>query len=180
METRPAAEPQGASDGDLVRQARSGVTRAFETLVRRYQGLAVARAYAVVRDRGEAEDVAQEAFIRAFRCLGQLREPEAFVPWLLQTVVNVARRAATRLARRPGPLLDGDGGRDPSPNMEVLDAIGALPAGYQQVLHLHYAQGCSCQEIARLTGLQVSSVTSRLTRARQMLRRLLSEDRSKP
>ena len=58
----------------------------------------------------------------------------------------------------------------------MLDAIAALPEGYQQVIHLHYSQGYTCAEIAGMLGLEVGSVTSRLTRARQKLRQMLTED----
>jgi len=179
METWLAGRHQEPTDADLVQQARAGSSPAFDALVRRYQGIAIGRAYAVLHDRGDAEDAAQEAFIKAFRALGQLRQPEAFGAWLLQTVLNVARRAVSRQARRPGPLLEGDAAHEPSSHHDVLDAVAALPEGYQQVVHLHYSQGYSCAEIAGLLGLQVGSVTSRLTRARQMLRNLLGENGDK-
>ncbi|HUT34236.1 MAG TPA: sigma-70 family RNA polymerase sigma factor [Planctomycetota bacterium] len=177
MDACPGGDQMVPADADLVRQARAGGKQGFESLVRRYQGLVVARAYAVLHDRAEAEDAAQEAFLRAFRSLGQLRNPAAFAPWLLQTVVNVARRAASRRARHAVARLGAEVADRREPHPEVLDAVAALPEGYQQVIHLHYSQGCSCEEIARLLGLQVGSVTSRLTRARQMLRKSLTEDR---
>jgi RNA polymerase sigma-70 factor (ECF subfamily) len=176
METRPERDRCEPSDGDLVRQARAGGQDAFGRLVRRYQGLAVARAYAVLHDRAEAEDAAQEAFFRAFRSFGQLRQPDAFASWLLRTVVNVARRAASKRARHPAALLDADATENPAQHAHVLDAIAALPEGYQQVIHLHYSQGYTCAEIAGMLGLEVGSVTSRLTRARQKLRQMLTED----
>ena len=176
MQTSPGADSPEPRDGELVLEAKAGAREAFGRLVRRYQGMAVARAYAVLHDRGEAEDSAQEAFLRAFRVLDQLRQPEAFAPWLLQIVVNIARRAAAKRARRPAALLDPDPGSHPSPRADVTDAVAALPEGYQQVIHLHYAQGYSCAEIGRLLGLEVGSVTSRLSRARRMLREMLSEE----
>lgn len=179
METPRNGEPGRPSDADLVAQARAGGKPAFEALVRRYQGAAVARAYALLHDRGEAEDAAQEGFLRAYRSLGQLQHPQAFASWLLRTVANVARRASQKRSRRPGPLPAVVEGQRRGPHDEVLDAIAALPDGYQEVLHLHYAQGYSCAEIGTMLGLKIGSVTSRLTRARQMLRRLLSEDEDK-
>lgn len=180
MEACPGGEPSVLSDGDLVRLARAGDMQGFEKLVRRYQGLVVARAFAVLHDRAEAEDAAQETFVRAFRFLGQLRDPDSFVPWLLQAVVNVAKRAASRRAARQHlPLQDSDLADRRERHAEVLEAVAALPESYQQVVHLHYSQGFSCAEIARLLGLRIGSVTSRLTRARQMLRKILTEDREK-
>ena len=176
MESTPRGAAGGPTDADLVAQAKAGASAAFGLLVRRYQGLAMARAYALVGERTEAEDVAQEAFLRAYRHIGQLRRPEAFAAWLLQTVSNVARRAASRRARRAAAPLDADVRVDPPPHDDVLEAIATLPEGLQQVIHLHYGEGYSCAEIAHLLGLQVGSVTSRLTRARQRLRKAIEED----
>ncbi len=180
MHTRPRGNDTEPSDADLVHQARGGASPAFEALVRRYQGIVIARAYAILRDRGEAEDAAQEAFLRTFRSLRQLRSPDAFGSWLLQTVANVARRAATKRARRPIVLPDVDASHNPGPRVEVLDAIATLPEKYQQVIHLFYFQGHSCAGIATMLGLQIGSVTARLTRARRKLRELLREDTETP
>jgi RNA polymerase sigma-70 factor (ECF subfamily) len=173
-ETNSAPGPAG--DAELVSQARDGLPTAFDVLVRRYQGVAVARAYAVLHDRAEAEDAAQEGFLRAFRSLRQLQRPESFGAWLLQIVTNAALRAVEKRAKRPVHLGDRGPGRSPGPHDDLIDAIAALPEGSQEVLHLHYAHGYSCEEIAQMLGLQVGSVTSRLTRARRKLRELLSED----
>ncbi|MFW6161357.1 MAG: RNA polymerase sigma factor [Planctomycetota bacterium] len=178
MDDPQRGESPAATDAELVEQARAGASGAFGTLVRRYQALAVARAYRLLGDRGEAEDAAQEAFMRAYRSIHQLRKPAAFGSWLMRTVSNVARRAGSRRARRPGPLPAAHPATNPGPRLEVLDAIATLPEGEQQVLHLFYRQGHTCAEIGRLLGLKVGSVTSRLTRARQRLRELLSEDDS--
>ncbi len=176
MRKPASADRPEPTDAELAEQAKGGDRDAFGALVRRYQGLAIARAYALVGDRAEAEDVAQEAFMRAFRSLHQLRQPAAFGAWLLRTVSNAARRTSRRRSRRPGPLPSVVPAPSNCPRIELLDAIGTLPETDQQVLHLHYHQGCSCAEIARLLGLQIGSVTSRLTRARRKLRTLLSED----
>ena len=176
MTNPPSVDRPEPTDAELVLEARSGAARAFASLVRRYQGLVVARAYRLIGDRGEAEDAAQEAFMRAHRSLSQLRKPAAFGPWLLQTVSNVARRASLRRSKRPGPLPEAHPSHDPAPRIEVLDAIAALPEADQQVIHLYYSQRHTCSEIAEMLDLQLGSITSRLTRARQKLRDLLSED----
>lgn len=176
MQTQPDDTRPQASDEDLVRKTRAGATDAFDALVRRYRGIVIGRAYALLHDRAEAEDVAQEAFLAAFRSLGQLRRPDAFGAWLLTVTANLARRAASKRARRPVALLGDHATRDRPPNAELFDAVAALPEGHQQVIHLHYAHGYTCAEIAQLLGLRVGSVTSRLTRARQRLRLMLDED----
>ncbi len=176
METHADDPRSQASDGDLVRSVRAGAKDAFDVLVRRYRGLVVGRAYARLRDRGEAEDAAQEALLAAFRSLGQLRRPEAFGPWLRKIAGSVTRRAASRLARRPGRLRDAEAVAAPARAAEVFEAVAALSEEDQQVLHLHYSQGYTCAEIAGMLSLRVGSVTSRLTRARRRLRELLDEE----
>ena len=176
MPDRPSGTDTQPSDADLVVRAQTGDHAAFEALVRRYQGIAVAKAYAVLRSRQDAEDAAQDAFLRAYRALSQLRTPGAFGSWLLRTVTNVALRAATKRAKRPIALADPEAIHTPLPELEVNDAIAQLPEGQQQVIHLFYGQGHSCAEIASLLGLQVSSITARLSRARRTLRDLLGEE----
>ena len=164
----------GKPDPELVQEALAGSEAAFEALVRRYQGLVVARAFAILRERADAEDAAQEAFLRAFRSLDRLRSGDAFCNWLLRTVANVAKRLASRRRNRPQSLHDGDAVQRPPARTEVLEAIAALPEPYQQVVHLFYGQGHSCKEIGELLGLKVGSVTARLTRARRLLREMLA------
>src|SRR5215210_7619668 len=90
------------ADADLVRRARGGDVDAYAELIRRYQAFAVGLAALVLRDTSEAEDVAQEAFLKAYYGLGRFKPGASFRAWLVQIVVNEARnfRAATR--RRGG------------------------------------------------------------------------------
>ena len=87
-----------------MERARQGDEAAYETLVRRYQGLAVRAAY-VVAGRGEAEDAAQEAFVKAYRALHRFRPGAPFRPWLLRIVTNEARNRVRSARRREALAL---------------------------------------------------------------------------
>lgn len=100
----PAVVRQEATDGELVRTTLSGDRAAFDQLIRRYQKQAVALAYQRLGNVDDAQEVTQEAFIKAFCQLGSLNAPEAFGGWLLRTVSNLAlnRRRGRRLRHNPG------------------------------------------------------------------------------
>src|SRR5918912_1789715 len=114
----------GLSDAELVARARRGELDAYEEVVRRYQGLAARVAFVITGDLGDAEDVAQEAFIKAYAALNRV-DPEAFRPWLLRIVANearnfrkAARRHADAWARAAGELAPAAPG--PAPETAVL------------------------------------------------------------
>ena len=176
------------SDAELVRRLlREGGTEAFTVLVGRYKGMVMGRAFSILRDHHEAEDACQEAFVKAYRSLGQLAEPAGFAPWLGTIARNTALRRAGK--RRPVPseaVADPDGQlehaeADPALSAarrelyeRALDEIEELPESYRSAVYLRYLKGHSCREIAEIQGVAVGVVTSRLTRATEELRRRLA------
>lgn len=174
---------------ELVVGSQRGDRDAFTALVRWYQGMVVATARGILGDEAEAEDVAQEAFLQAFRHLGRLRRPASFRAWLLHTVV---RLCLSRRRRAGSPHLPLDQVRDedlpPSllgvPEQELLRAELArgVREGLRQltekeriVLILREMDGLKYEEIARAVGVPVGTVRSRLHAARQALGRYLAE-----
>ena len=166
--------------------SRRGDRSAFERLVRRHGGAALGLATALVGDRGRAEDVAQEAFLKAYARLGQLRESERFGPWLLGIVRGAALDALRREKRRPTvwreELADQTAAppEEPGQALEMAErqariraAIAALPEHYREVVALKYEQDRSYEEIAALLETTKQTVESRLFRARQALRQEL-------
>jgi RNA polymerase sigma-70 factor (ECF subfamily) len=183
-----------AEDVAAVRGARSGDREAFGVLVERYQEVAFRAAYLVVRDAGLAEDVAQEAFLRAYGNLGRFDVGQPFRPWLLRIVTNLAlnevrargrrRSLWERVARGLGRLEgDGSGGRwEPGPERsaeageqrELLSAaLGELSEGDRLVLYLRYYLELPEVEIATVIGKRPGTVKSRLHRASGRLRAVI-------
>lgn len=180
-----------ATIAELVEQARGkrGETAvrqaAFAALVNRYQGMVYRVALSILGDADLAQDVVQEAFVAAYRQLGQLREPAAFGGWLRQ----IAQTHAYRLVRRQQPptttledeLIQGHSSLDPAVALEtiemkqrVMDAVMALPENEQVVTRMFYVNGYSQKEIAGLLELPLTTVKKRLQYARQHLRGILT------
>ena len=101
VEVRPLDERESA----LVERARRGDFGAYEELVRRYQEVAFRIAYVITGSAAEAEDAAQEGFIRAYQALGRFRVGAPFRPWLVRIIGNAARNRRSAAARRPGLAL---------------------------------------------------------------------------
>ncbi|PJK12897.1 RNA polymerase sigma factor RpoE [Lysobacteraceae bacterium NML120232] len=177
-------------DAELVRRVQQGDAHAFELLVRRYQHRMVALAARYV---GEwAEDVAQDAFIRAYRAIGNFRGDASFHTWLHRITVNTAKNHLVAMKRRP-PAADVDvadaehfdaellGDAD-TPERElmrhqieqaVMQAMQALPRELNQAIRLRELDGLSYEDIARQLGCPVGTVRSRIFRAREAIDRAL-------
>ena len=178
-------------DRTLVEEAMAGNLDAFETLVRRYQTRVVNFALAMLRDTGEAEDVAQETFIRAYRSLGRFRGESLFKTWLYTIATNAARTAIERRGRRErvgDQSLDDDaktlsannvpsGDPDAETTLMTRDAIDRALATLSDDLRvavvLRDVEGFDYKEIAKVTGAPIGTVESRIFRARRQLRTLL-------
>lgn len=173
----------------LTLRARRGDMEAFESLVRAHEDVAFRVAYLVVRDEAEAQDVAQEAFVRAYRALGKFDAKLPFRPWLLRIVTNLAinnRRGAQRrdaMSRRyetearqeqPGPSPESAVEAQEQAE-RVWAAVGALSAQDQAVLYLRYFMDASEAETATAIGRPPGTVKSRLHRALKRLRAVIDE-----
>ena len=189
----PISDPgrNGDPDATLVDAARTGNTEAFETLVRHYQTRMVNFALAIVQDVGEAEDVAQETFLRAYRSLARFRGESSFKTWLYTIATNTARSTLDRRSRRErvsrqsldderlGLAADQvpDGLSDAESTLvrrQAIDqALAMLSDEFRVAVVLRDVEGLDYKEIARVTGAPVGTVESRIFRARQRLRMLL-------
>lgn len=171
------------SDQEVIAEVLSGNSDSYAILVSRYERLARAAAIHIVRDGHTADDVAQEAFIAAFKGLASLRDPSSFAGWLLGIV---RRRAATAVKndRRRRPIngdLDASAVLAVSPgpsaeSLELLELVERLPDQERVVIGLKHFEGRSVREIAEITGRPVGTITKQLSRARQRLYDWLTED----
>ena len=167
-----------ASDAELVGRAQRGELGAYEELVRRYQGLVVRVAFVITGDLGDAEDVAQEAFIKAYSSLGRVR-PESFRAWLLRIVANEARNLRKAARRHTDALARASGtgvlpGPAPTPEMAVLAdeqrttllrALDALREEDRLAIYYRYVFDLSENDMIEVLGWPRGTVKSRLARA---------------
>ena len=148
----------------------------FEDLVRAHAADLFRYAYWLARDRAQAEDVVQEALLRGWRAFPRLRERGAAKAWLFSIVRNEYLRA---LGAKPPAAESLDGVEIPDERqdlfgLEMRDALHALPVAYAEPLALQVLGGFSCAEIADMIGASEGATMTRLTRARQALRRLVA------
>lgn len=181
---RKQVEPTLIAEPEAIERAARGDHAAFGALVEQYQEVAFRAAYLIVRDSQAAEDVAQDAFIRAFRHLDSFRQGEPFRPWLLRIVTNTAINEV-RARQRRGGLLGRFAAVAPAsvdaPEVSLADehasmlarAINELPLDDRIVLHLRYFLDLPEREIAATIGKPAGTVKSRLHRASKRLRELI-------
>jgi RNA polymerase sigma-70 factor (ECF subfamily) len=167
---------------DLARSARDGDRDAFEAIVLAEHARLVGTARAILRDSHEAEDVAQDALVRAHARFGSLRDPSRFRPWLYRILVHLCRDRLR--ARRPRLLGESVPRVEARPEIghprlaALARAMAALPEKYRKPVSLHYVGGLSYREIAQALGLTEKRVKSRLYDARRRLERTVSHDES--
>ena len=180
----------GTSDDALISASQRGDQAAFTEIVRRYQRAVYRVAYALVRNPSDADDLAQETFVRAWGAIGRFELGQPLHPWLARITTNLAYSLFRSRKRRPEtpiePLLEA--GRqwgvedDPAEHAARSERDGrlracfeALAPEHQAVLALRAIRDLSYDEIATALGIPVGTVMSRLSRARVELRRRMQE-----
>jgi RNA polymerase sigma-70 factor (ECF subfamily) len=166
------------TDKEYVEHCRDGHPEDFGLLVERYQKPLFSYLASRVGDGGQAEEAAQESFVRAFLSLKKLRKPESFYSWLLGIAGRVAkeqfRSGAHRQRDREAAETMMTSATDSGEEYPLEEAIAALPEIYRQVILLRYYEGLSCQEIATRLALPLGTVTKTLSRAYALLRQELA------
>ncbi len=187
------------TDHELVKRVQAGDSRAFDLLVRKYQHKMTSVISRFVNDWAESQDVAQEAFIRAYRAIGNFRGESAFYTWLYKIATNTAKNYLVSQGRRPptddvqvddAVHLDAAVRLKDSSTPErelmrqeiertVFETVEALPEELRQAITLREVDGLSYEEIAESMNCPIGTVRSRIFRAREAidekLRPLLSD-----
>lgn len=190
MDERPAGVAAfGPTDVELVARVQRGDKRAFDLLVTRYQHRIVKLVTRYVRDPGDALDVTQEAFIKAYRALPNFRGDSAFFTWLYRIAINTAKNHLVALGRRPleadieGPdgepmALEEMQADDETPEKillveeikdTILATIESLPEDLRTAIMLREVEGLSYEEIAEAMDCPIGTVRSRIFRAREAI-----------
>ena len=188
--------PAGMLEPDLVRQARRGDLNAYDELVKRYQQRIYATIYHMTSNHEDANDLAQESFIKAFQALNTFKGGSTFYTWLYRIAVNkTINFLKQRKKRQHMSLNDIDFNAEHDPDLVALisdktpfrnaglselqkflnEAMLKLSEPHRMVVVLHDVQGQSHEEIAEIMGCNIGTVRSRLFYARQQLQGYLSE-----
>lgn len=185
----------GVTDQQLVARVQKGDSRAFDLLVLKYQHKIFALIGRYVRDADEVQDVAQEAFIKAYRALPRFRGDSAFYTWLYRIAINTAKNYLVSRSRRPpgsdieledAEYLENGGSLREIENPEnalfgaelkavVEDAISALPEDLRTAITLREFEGLSYEDIADIMGCPIGTVRSRIFRARETIDGLVGQ-----
>ncbi|MBF8223021.1 MULTISPECIES: RNA polymerase sigma factor RpoE [Halomonadaceae] len=179
------------TDQRLVERAQQGDTRAFDLLVKKYQHKILGLIGRYVHDQAEVQDVAQEAFIKAYRALGKFRAESAFYTWMYRIAINTAKNHLVSRGRRPpgsdldivdAEILDHSGRLSDTESPEasmardqleaaVFEAIEQLPEDLRTAITLREFDGLSYEDIANVMDCPVGTVRSRIFRAREAVDR---------
>jgi RNA polymerase sigma factor (sigma-70 family) len=177
-------------EAELVERARRGDLEAWETLVRTYQGIAFRTAYLLAGNAADAEEAAQDGFLKAYRALGRFRRGAPLKPWLLRIVANEARNRRRSAGRRERLALRANdeirpGDAVPSPEAallaredqeRLLAAVERLPDDHRDAIACRFLLELSEGETAAALGIRRGTVKSRLARALARLRESLEAE----
>lgn len=179
----PVSRPDDSSDSDheLVDRARRDDQDGFRLIVEKYQRRVIGLVWGLVGDDGDAEDVAQEAFLRAFRSLRTFRGESSFRSWLFQIALNTARTHRQTHQRRLEDAIGGTTELDLTADPRRADdrliardglrrAMATLPAELREAVVLRDVNGLDYREIAAVLAVPIGTVESRIFRGRARLR----------
>ena len=189
MESRPI-NPERAIDQKLVEKAQRGDTKAFGTLVEKYQRRLNRLLSRMVRDQSEIEDIVQDSFIKAYRAINNFRGDSAFYTWLYRIGINTAKNHLVKLGKRPKAMNDVEiedienfeDAQDlrnletPESSMmsgqivaAVNQTIESLPDELKEAISYREMDGLSYEEISDLMNCPIGTVRSRIFRAREVI-----------
>lgn len=167
------------ADGNIAALLASGRrTDAFESLLVSYQDKVFRLCYSMLGDRAQAEDAAQDSFLRIWKSMERYRGDAGLGTWIFSVTRNVCLTAISkRAARRSAPMeeIDCAAPLPPDNERDLLRLVQQLPDNYRQVVMLFYMEDCSYEEVARLLALPIGTVKTYLHRARKQLVTMVEE-----
>jgi RNA polymerase sigma-70 factor (ECF subfamily) len=183
------------NDSDLINRAKSGDSKSYDKLLKKYKNSVYSLVLRMVRNSQEAEDLTQEAFIKAFNSLASFNEEYAFSTWLYKIATNNCidffrkRKLQTYSLDKPIQYKDSEIQHDiPDPDLNpeksimasernklIKEAINKLPEKYHRAIVLRHSEEKSYEEIAEILGLPLGTVKARIFRAREMLNKTLKD-----
>ncbi|HSS61989.1 MAG TPA: RNA polymerase sigma factor [Candidatus Limnocylindrales bacterium] len=191
MRAESAVEPRVVSSdlrlgsiaaGQLVREATGGDLDAFEELIHRLQRRVYGFAYQHLRDATEANDLAQEIFVKLYRNLARYDAERPFEPWFWRLAANTSinyRRRRVPLPAEPADEVADPENRFESHDPSLVEALAQLDPAYRLPVLLHYYADLSLEQVSQTLNVTVPAVKSRLHRARAQLRNSLAEARER-
>ncbi|GMK40780.1 ECF RNA polymerase sigma factor SigW [Paenibacillus sp. CCS19] len=167
----------------IIHLAKHGDKDAYAQLVKRFKDPVYRYALGMLNDRMDAEDVAQEAFVKAYYSLSSLESEFAFASWFFRIVSNLSKNRIMKKMKEQGfqeeaddSMIDTREASDPSERLSIEDAIAGLSVEHREVILLHDVQGYRYEEIAQVTKVPLGTVKSRLFAARMALRKQLRKE----
>jgi len=172
------------TDLELVHQSQQGDPEAFSELVRRHQHVIYNVAYRFMRDSNLADDMAQEAFLKAYRLLKGFRGDCSFSTWMYRVTCSVCltelnrrkRRAEVELQPKHDSLHSVDPPEDIDMPEKIRRCVGKLPDRYAKIITLYYLKGISYEEIAQVMEIPMGTLKTWMFRARKQLRQVVEEE----
>lgn len=154
----------------------SGTEETISRVVETYSSMLLRLACTRLDDPADAEDAVQEVFLRLLTARPVFRDAEHEKAWLIRTTLHRASDFRKAAARKNVPLDEAAQAAEPEVENGLRAAVLALPEKYSTVVHLHYYEGYSIKEIAKLLGIPAATVGTRLARGRERLRQMLKEE----
>lgn len=163
------------SDKSLIQQCLDGRPDEFRHLVRRYQSAIIAYLTSKLGNKSNAEEAAQETFVRAYFSLSELKKPDSFPSWLIGIANNVAREQLRNKVNYADldSIAELKAKEEKKDDFELQRAFAELPDSYREIILLRFYANQSCQQISENLNMPLGTVTKTLSRAYSQLRKLL-------
>ena len=144
--------------------------------IKLYHGAVYRAVFSYLHNASEAEDIVQETFVKLFNTNKSFESDEHCKAWLIRVAINLSKNLLRSFRYAHTEELDEAIPIESTADCALADALSALPPKYRAVIHLHYFEGYSAKEISKILGVSVTAVTTRLARARERLKALMTSE----